>query len=218
MNAIGRIVSLNIGAAKEERFLGIEYQSAIDKSPKEEIMVMEDSIMGDSVADTKHHGGSDRAVCFYPYEHYEKWKAEWGRKLRLPAFGENVTVSGMTEENVYIGDIYQIGDCLLQITQGRVPCAKISYFNYEPYFLKKVMETGLTGYFARVIKPGRIGIGDDIILTERIQAEVSVLYGNQIYLHGKGGLAGIEKILSIKELAAEWQKKLLNKRESYFTS
>ena len=76
------------------------------------------------------------------------------KKTGSTAFGENITATGMLEEQVYIGDIFKIGDTILQVTQGRVPCATISEYNQEKQFLKKVVETTLTGYFFRVLEAG----------------------------------------------------------------
>jgi MOSC domain-containing protein YiiM len=211
----GKIVALQAGKPKEERFLGFSYKSAINKEKIRIAEITSEGIKGDGIANTKHHGGPERAICFYPFEHYQMWEQQWGRKMKLPGFGENVTVMGMKEEDVYIGDIYQMGECVIQITQGRIPCATISYFNYEPGFLQKVMETSLTGYFARVIKAGTLKDRDEIILLERVQQQVSVLYGNEIYLHGKDGLDGLEMLLGIPELALDWQRKVAKRKEAY---
>jgi MOSC domain-containing protein YiiM len=214
MALAGKIVSFQIGKPQLRLFSGAQFNTAINKQQINSALVTKEEIAGDGIGNRKRHGGPDRVICFYPYEHYKMWEMLWGKRLHIPAFGENVTVSGMNEQQVYIGDIYRIGECLVQITQGRIPCAMISYFNGEPDFLKKVIETSFTGYFARVLQEGILHETDSIELVERVQNEVSVLYGNEIYFHNKDGLEGLEKLLSINELAHVWTTKAALKRDA----
>lgn len=212
METIGHIVSLQIGRPKDELYSGVSLTTAINKRRVNTLNVMSEGIVGDEVGNKKYHGGPDRVICFYPYENYEKWEKKLGSKLEIPGFGENITVKGLEEENVYIGDIYRIGDCIIQISQGRIPCSTISIFNTQPPLLKGVLETCLTGYFARIIKPGIIQENDEMILEIRVQEDVNILYGNRVILHGQDGIEGINRLLSIPELSEEWKEILVKKR------
>lgn len=202
------IISLSIGQPQILKRPEIQMSSGICKDPVSEAVLTKERFMGDDVADHEHHGGLDRAVCFYPYEHYEKWEKEFNIKLPPSALGENLTVTGMLEEEVCIGDIYHIGDAVVQITQGRIPCSTISIRNGVNIFLKRIVETCFTGFLARVLEEGTIRSDSKITLIERHPEQVSVLFANRTILHDQKNLEAIRRILSVKELAAVWREKL----------
>ncbi|MGE7878612.1 MOSC domain-containing protein [Peribacillus muralis] len=202
-----KIVSLQVGKPKQETFAGINIFSAMNKQAVETLTVTKTGIIGDGVGNVKFHGGPDRVICFYPYEHYALWNARFSKKLDIPAFGENVTVTGMTEDITYIGDVYQMGEAIIQINQGRIPCSTISHYNLEPRFLKSVMKTGFTGYFARVIKDGTIKKQDEIVLLERHQEKITVQYATEVILHGRDGLEGARTLFALDSLAEDWKQR-----------
>ena len=204
-----KIINLAIGKPKEYNWNNRKEVSAIGKSAVQAFKVERFGIVDDDVANHKFHGGPDRVVCMYPFEHYSYWEEEFQRKLSLPAFGENITATGMTEEQVCIGDIYKIGDTILQVTQGRVPCVTISNYNEEKGFLKKVIDTTLTGYFFRVLEEGTIMLDSEITLLEKHEKEISVSFATQILFHQKQDKASIEKILTVDALAEEWRNRFL---------
>lgn len=204
-----KIINLAAGKPKEYNWNDKKELSGIGKSTVQAFEVKRTGIVGDDVANHKFHGGPDRAVCLYPFEHYAYWEEEFQKKLILPAFGENLTATGMTEEQVCIGDIYKIGDTILQITQGRVPCVTISNYNEEKQFLKKVIETNLTGYFFRVLEEGTIMFDSEITLLEKHSKEISVSFATQILFHQKQDKVSIEKILTVDALSEEWKNRFL---------
>ena len=204
-----KIISLQIGLPKTEVYSNVNIKTAMAKKKTDQIAVNSAGIAGDGVGNLKYHGGTDRAICFYPFEHYALWNERFGRQLEMPAFGENLTVSGMTESQTFIGDIYRIGETVVQITQGRIPCSTISHFNREPGLLKAVMETSFTGYFARVIQEGKIRMGDGIELLEWVQDQVTVQYATDVILKRRDGEAGAQALLAIVPLAEDWRKRLL---------
>lgn len=181
--------------------------TAIDKQEVHEVYLSTHGFKGDDVADKQHHGGPDRAVCFYPAEHYVKWEKELGKALPIAAFGENLTVTNMVEADVCIGDIYKIGDAVIQITQGRIPCSTIDRYAEANILLKRLIETGFTGYLARVLKEGVIKADSKIELLERHPASVSILYCNKVYYQNKDALA-MERIQAVDALANDWKQKL----------
>ncbi|WP_409288724.1 MOSC domain-containing protein [Peribacillus sp. SCS-37] len=206
-----KIVTLHAGRAQLRNYGNRIMKTAIAKLPAERAALGFGGMAGDEQADLKHHGGPDRALCLYPLEHYRFWNETFGRELSLPAFGENASVTGMLEENVFIGDVYSAGTCIFQITEGRIPCATISMQNGEPSFLKKLMETAYTGYFARVLQEGVLDKGDEIVLVERKQEKISVLYASQVILNKKDGLEGAKAVLEAEGLSRDWQKRLLRR-------
>jgi MOSC domain-containing protein YiiM len=203
-----KIISLAIGKSMEYTWRQSKEQSAIGKTAVTTAQLKKEGFIGDGVANTEFHGGVDRAVCIYPFEHYSRWEKIFNKKLRLPAFGENITAIGMTEAEVHIGDIYKIGDTVIQVTQGRVPCSTISSFNQEKDFLKLVFETSLTGYFFRVIEEGTINIDSKIELAEQHPMKISVFFAAQTLFHSHDQKA-IEKILQVEEMALDWKQRFL---------
>ncbi|WP_026575521.1 MOSC domain-containing protein [Bacillus sp. UNC438CL73TsuS30] len=204
-----KIINLAVGKPKEYNWNNKKEFSGIGKSAVESFRVEKSIIVGDDVANHQFHGGPDRVVCLYPFEHYSYWEEVFQKKLILPAFGENLTAAGMTEEQVCIGDIYKIGNTILQITQGRVPCVTISNYNEEKQFLKKVIETTLTGYFFRVLEEGTIMFDSEITLLEKHPKEISISFATQILFHQKQDKASIEKILTVDALAEDWRNRFL---------
>lgn len=202
-----KIISLNVGLPNDYVLKGKEENTGIGKLPVESMELKKNGFLNDGVAHTEFHGGVDRAVCLYPYEHYRFWENEFSRKLPIPAFGENLTATNMLEENVYIGDTFSIGTAVIQVTQGRIPCSMISKFNGFD-LLGRIVETGYTGYFFRVLEEGLIKSDSEIELVDRVQEKITVLQANKTMFHDRKNESAIREILEINELAPVWKAKL----------
>jgi MOSC domain-containing protein YiiM len=202
-----QIKNLAIGKPKEFDWNDKKGISAIGKTSTETLQLLKSGFVGDDVANHEFHGGFDRAVCLYPFEHYVNWENEFQTKLKLPAFGENMTVAGMLEDQVCIGDVYQAGDAVLQITQGRIPCSTISNYNGVDKFLMRIVATNKTGYFFRVLEEGAISMESTIKLIEKHPMGVTVFSANQVMFHDQKNKKAIGKILQVKELAEVWREK-----------
>lgn len=188
-----------------------EIETGICKDSVEESLLTKDGFVGDGVANTKFHGGPDRAVCVYPYEHYSLWEKEFGQTLPPSAFGENVTVTNMLEKDVHVGDVFQLGEAVIQVTQGRIPCSTISKRNNNDPLLKRMVETGYTGYLCRVLQEGKVRKNSSIMLLEPHPKQVSVLFGNELYFHRPSYVEGMKRMLEVEELADVWKEKLRNR-------
>ncbi|MGG0184471.1 MOSC domain-containing protein [Bacillus rhizoplanae] len=185
-----------------------EMTTGICKQLVEDAFLSKDGFRGDGVADLRFHGGPDRAVCIYPYEHYELWEKEFHTSLPTSAFGENITVTNMLEQDVCIGDVYHLGDAIVQITQGRIPCSTISKRLNIPGILPRIVETGYTGYLCRVLQEGTVRKDSQITLLERHPQQISILFANEVYFRGQKDVEGMEKIIAVPELAEDWRKSL----------
>ncbi|WP_163102705.1 MOSC domain-containing protein [Peribacillus alkalitolerans] len=208
------LMNLSIGKPAKHIFTSGEIVTGIVKQSVEQAKLTYDCFEGDGVANTDFHGGRDRAICFYPYEHYQFWNSEWKTELTLPAFGENVTVKNMKEDEVFIGDIYRIGETEVLITQGRIPCATISQYNNLPPLLKRIVETGFTGYFGKVLKEGTIQNGSEIQLLERKDHSISILEANQIYFHDRKNYSRMQQLLNVPDLAEAWKENIKRRLEA----
>jgi MOSC domain-containing protein YiiM len=138
-------------------------------------------LAGDGQADLRVHGGVDKAVYAYPAEHYPLWRAE----LDLPdiafgAFGENLTVSGLLEPEVCIGDVFQVGEARLQISQPRGPCWKLARRWGVRGLEKSFSATGRTGFYLRVLQEGYLAPGAALELIERPAPEWTVLRAHRL--------------------------------------
>lgn len=190
---------------------GKEMETAIRKQPVQEAYLTKDGFEGDGVADLKHHGGPERAVCIYPYEHYAYWNDSFDTQLPRAAFGENLTVTNMLERDICIGDIFQVGEAIIQVTQGRVPCNVIDRrFDMKP-LLKQMVQIGYTGYLCRVLEEGMVRADSTIRTVAKDPQQVSVLYANEVNYHRPKDIDGIVKVLEVEELADEWRQ-FLTKR------
>lgn len=123
---------------------------------------------GDFQGDLKHHGGPDKALHHYPLEHYAFWENLCGPLPAKPgAFGENISTLGLTEHTVHLGDTFRLGTALVQVSQGRQPCWKLNFRLGHPDVSLIMQEKGFTGWYYRVLEPGRVQAGDAVSLVER---------------------------------------------------
>ncbi|MFK0033678.1 MOSC domain-containing protein [Pseudomonas monteilii] len=146
-------------------------RSAIAKSPRREALrITALGLVGDEQGDTRIHGGVDKAIHHYPREHYASWAMELGAHPLLAsagAFGENFSTAGWTEADVCLGDRIRAGTALLEVSQGRMPCWKLSdRFGIKDLALR-VQQSGRTGWYYRVLEEGTIAAGSSLQLVER---------------------------------------------------
>ncbi|GLC90271.1 MOSC domain-containing protein [Lysinibacillus piscis] len=208
MESSAFIHTLAIGMPKELQYgKGRSMVTGIEKQAVSQVYLTVDGFKGNDVADKKHHGGPDRAVCLYPLEHYTQWEQELGKALPTAAFGENLTVTNMREADVCIGDVYKIGDAVIQITQGRIPCSTIDKYTEANTLLKRMIETGYTGFLARVLQEGIVYSDSKIEIVEKHPARISVLHCNEVYFKNEDALA-MTRIQAVDALAEDWKQKL----------
>lgn len=171
-------------------------------------LLTRDGLLGDEQADTVHHGGPDKAVCAYPHEHYPHWTRRLARRELPPAaFGENVTLHGLTEDDVCIGDVFAVGDARLQLSQPRRPCYKLAAIYGEPRIVLWVQTSGYTGFYFRVIDEGEIWPGAELVLEGRPHPSLTVTEANRVMHRDKHDGEGIERLL-VPELADSWRQTL----------
>lgn len=209
-----KIVYVSKGLPKNMTYNGQEYLSGIWKEQTDELHVATQQIAEDDVANPAYHGGPDRVVCLYPFEHYAHWEKEFDQPLEKAAFGENVTAENMREDKVCIGDVYQFGDAILQVSQGRYPCATINKRNHNNQLLKQIIAAGYTGYFFRVLQEGTIKSDSPIIQLSAHPAQVTVASIHHLYFHEKSPDPKVlARMLELEELATPWRKKLIEKQQ-----
>lgn len=163
----------------------------------------------DGQADTKVHGGVDKAMCCYSIEHYPSWKTVIGvDPLEPGAFGENMTLEGLTEEKVRVGDIYQIGEAVVQVSQPREPCWKVSRRWKVKDLTAKIAITGFTGFYFRVLWHGYISEASNITRLEQGNDEWTIARCNQIMHHDKTDLDSARRLSEFPPLSGTWKDAL----------
>lgn len=206
------LISLNKGVKKRIQNGRQEFYSAIYKYPvTDRLYLSKTGFTGDEQADLVHHGGVDKAVCVFDYLAYPEYELFIGQPLQPGAFGENVTVSGCSEQDIHIGDILKLGEATVQVSQPREPCYKLGVkYNCKELPLR-FQDTGVTGYYFRVLEEGFVSADDELVVYSRDMDKMSVMEANHIMHQRKQDLHSIEKLLSVDTLADSW-KSTLHKR------
>ena len=208
------VESLNIGLPKKEVFYGKEITTGMCKRPVSvPLRLKKRGFAGDGVADTKNHGGVDKAVCVYSLDHYPYWEETLGIRLPAAAFGENLSVSNLAEDTVCIGDVFQLGTAAVQITQPRQPCNTLATRYGRNDLVKLVVTSGFTGFYFRVLQEGIVEMGTSLVLMEKNPQEISVAFANRIFHHDRKNREGIEAVLGVSALSKSWQSSLQRLRE-----
>jgi ferredoxin-NADP reductase/MOSC domain-containing protein YiiM len=163
--AVGRLLSLNIGQAREVPWEGKVVRTAIWKTPVTGArMVGQINIEGDDQADRRAHGGEHRAVFVYQIGSYRYWEHELGRDdFTFGQFGENFTVEGLPDDEVCIGDRYRIGEATFEVTQPRVTCFRVALRMNEPRMPSLLVAHHRPGFYLRVLQEGPVRAGDGIV-------------------------------------------------------
>ena len=198
--------------------LGSARSSGIDKRPvTAPVRLGFEGFCGDEQADLRVHGGPEKAVHHYARDHYADWRAELGPLPVLDApgaFGENISTEGMTETGVAVGDIFRLGQALLQVSQGRQPCWKLSCRFGVRDMARRVQDSGRTGWYYRVLQPGLVAPDDRLELADRIAPEWTLhrlwhaLYVDRMNLPELQGIAALEV------LAEGWRRYALRRLET----
>ena len=153
-------------------------QSAIDKQPQQgQLKVCTLGLHGDEQGDLRVHGGVEKAIHHYPLEHYARWADELGAHPLLTqpgAFGENFSTTGWSEHDVCLGDRIRVGTALLEVSQGRMPCWKLSDRFAVANLALRVQQSGRTGWYYRVLEQGVVSAGDSLQRVERPFADWSL--------------------------------------------
>jgi MOSC domain-containing protein YiiM len=206
------LISVNVGKPAIQKFNELEVLTGVDKTPVgEPLYLSRINLDGDEQADLVNHGGADKAICVYCAEHYSHWEQVLGVKLAMGAFGENFTIRGLTEQEVCIGDVFQVGGAIVQVTQPRGPCYKLGR-KHRFLELPLMMEReGYTGYYFRVLQEGMVAPGLKVDPVERHPLGVTVAEANRLMYRDKRDEAGLRRILSVAELSDSWRGKFASR-------
>lgn len=209
-----KIISLNIGAPAVHRYGDRELLTGGCKSPVRSAALCFGGFEGDGQADTVNHGGSDKAVCAYPFDHYPYWEARLGRALAPAAFGENLTLEGALERQVCVGDVYRAGAAYLQVSQPRQPCDKLAAWLDQRLLPAWVTETGYSGFYLRVISEGLVCADDPFELVARHPDRISIAAVNDLFYGRSSDLELLRRLADLPELAESGRRSFARRLES----
>ena len=207
---IGRVCSLLVGRPAPLDWQGTTVESAIVKRPVDgPVHLGFEGFVGDEQADRRVHGGPEKPVCVYPLEHFPRWKRELGVELPPGAFGENLSVAGLLEDRVCIGDTFALGEATVQVNQPRGPCYKIAARWNHKTLPDLMAKAGITGFYLRVLEEGHVRAGDELTLIDR-RSDVTVAEVTRVTYRDRRDREGLAKAVAVPELAPGWRVGLEN--------
>ena len=198
-----RIVSLNVGRATPLRHARGEVPSAIRKTAAEGSLTLGTlGLDGDEQADLRVHGGPDKALCVYPREHAVWWAETLGRSFGYGEFGENLDTEGIDVTNAIVGERWEIGSTVLEVSEPRVPCWRLAFKMKDQGFPRQFVVAGRPGTYLRIAVEGEIGSGDEIRVVERPAHGLSIGDVFRIYMHDRHEA---ERLLTAPQLSPGWR-------------
>ncbi|MEN4098543.1 MAG: MOSC domain-containing protein [Anaerolineaceae bacterium] len=211
---MAKLVSLQIGLPQTIGDPSGEWFSGIWKYPVTgAVYAAHTGLVGDGQADPVNHGGADKAVYAYPQAHYPAWQAE----LDLPGlpyggFGENFTVSELNEDQVCIGDIFRVGSQVsVQVSQPRGPCWKLARRLGVKDIAARVVKSGYSGWYLRVLSEGYAASGMEMTLLERPYPALTVSSAHRAMWGEHTSAEHLQRLVACPALADSWRKGLLKR-------
>jgi len=193
-------------------------KSAIGKAPAPAPWRIEaEGLVGDRQADRRHHGGAEKALHHYPREHYEAWRAEFPElagEFVAPAFGENISTLGLTEESVCVGDVFALGGARLQASQGRQPCLTLNFRFGRRDMARRTQESMRCGWYYRVLETGEVRPGEGLRLIERPRPDWPLARLFALLYARPRAFDELAEMAALTELAPRWRDLAHKRSES----
>ncbi len=208
-----QVISVNVGQPREVVWKGQKVLTGIFKEPVEgRIAVRRLNLEGDRQADLTVHGGPEKAIYVYPSEYYTFWREQFP-EMDLPwgMFGENLTIAGLLDETVHIGDRFQVGSAHVMVTQPRLPCYKLGLKFGRDDMLKRFLRSKLTGFYFSVLKEGNVAANDPIRLLHRDEHQVKVVDITRLYHEDKHNRELLQRAVAVEALPEAWRDYFLQR-------
>jgi len=211
-----KVLSVNVGTPKQYDWMGQAVTTSIFKSPVEgEVQVASLDIVGDVQADLTVHGGVHKAVYVYPHEHYEYWTEHGIKPLKMGNFGENLTVEGLLEGDIHIGDELEIGSARFAVTQPRLPCYKLQVRFNRPEMTKIFWHSRRFGFYLKVVREGSLAAGAPINIVRRDPNAVSVADVIGLYTGDRPDGDVLRRVIAVDALPPAWREDFEQHAEKY---
>src|SRR5262245_2027490 len=200
----GRVLSVNVGTVRDFEYGGRPARSAIWKSPAVgRIAVRGVNLAGDDQADRKAHGGPDKVVYAYAVEDVRWWQQQIGRSLEYGEFGENLTTEGIAVNDALVGERWQIGSAVLEVSEPRIPCWRLGVRMNDKMFPRRFTEALRPGTYLRIVVEGDIGAGDEIRRVDRPDHDLTIRDVFRIYTRDR---AEVERLLTVPRMSDSWRR------------
>ena len=202
-----RVVSVNVGLPREVYWKGRIVSTGIFKEPVAgRVIARRLNLDGDRQADLSVHGGPEKAIYVYPTDYYHAWRKKLP-EMDLPwaMFGENLTVEGLRDDTVHIGDQFRIGSTLVVVTQPRLPCYKLALKFGRDDILKRFLVSGRTGFYHAVLEEGDVASGDPITLVRRDKHAISVAEITRLSVSNRRNIEAMRRVVELEILPESWR-------------
>lgn len=210
-----KLISLNVGRPRMVAYQGKNINTGIFKEPiSGPVQLRALNLDGDRQADLTVHGGPHKAVYAYPSEHYPYWRGELpGMDLPWAMFGENFTTEGLAEDDLHIGDRFQIGSSIVMVRQPRIPCYKLAAKFQRDDILERFLLSGRSGFYFSVEKEGSAANGDTFELLNRDQDAITISEMNRLFVREKYNQDLLHKAVQTAALPESWREYLAERLE-----
>ncbi len=202
------VVSVNVGLPREVLWKQRIVSTGIFKEPVAgRVRVRRLNLDGDRQADLSVHGGPEKAIYVYPADYYPAWRKELpDMDIPWAMFGENLTVEGLRDDTVHIGDQFRIGSTLVAVTQPRMPCYKLGIRFGRDDILKRLLASGRTGFYFAVLEEGDVATGDPITLVKHDEHAVPVAEITRLYTSKKREIEALRRVVLLEALPEDWRE------------
>jgi len=208
-----KLVSLNVARPQLVVYKGTTINTGIFKKPVPgPVLLRSLNLEGDRQADLSVHGGPYKAVYAYPSEHYPFWHDELpGVELSWGMFGENFTTADLSEDELHVGDRFQIGSSIVMVRQPRTPCYKLAAKFERDDMLDRFLRSGRSGFYFSVEKEGSLEVGDSFKLLQREQHGVTISEMNRLFVREKYNQDLLRKAIHTAALPEDWREYFLER-------
>jgi len=202
--AMARVLSINVGRAREFDYNGRPAKSAIWKSPVAgRIAARGVNLEGDDQADRKAHGGPDKVVYAYAIEDLRWWEEKLGQSVQYGEFGENLTTEGIAVNDALVGERWEIGTAVFEVSEPRIPCWRLGVRMNDQLFPRRFTEALRPGTYLRLVDEGDVGAGDEIQVVGRPDHDVTIRDIFRIYTRDRGE---VERLLAVPRISESWRE------------
>lgn len=207
-------MSVNVGGIREFDYHGKAAASAIWKTPTtDRVMARGVNLEGDDQADRKAHGGPDKAVYAFAVEDSRWWGAQLGREMEHGELGENLSTEGIEVTSAVVGERWEIGSAVFEVSEPRVPCWRLGVRMKDEQFPRRFTQAGRPGTYLRIVVEGELGVGDEVRVVERPDHELTIGDVFRIFTRDQDQAA---RLLAVPQLSSAWKAwagRVLEKRQ-----
>ncbi len=212
----GIVLAVSVGKPRDFEYQGRAARSAIWKTPVSgRVPVHGVNLEGDDQADREGHGGPHKAVYAYSIEDYRWWEAQLDRSLEHAEFGENLTTEGVDVTGAVVGERWQIGSVVLEVSEPRVPCWRLGVRMEDKLFPKRFTQAGRPGTYFRIVEEGDLGQGDEIRILERPDHGVTVGEVFRIYSSDRKAAGCLLEVEQLSEPWKNWARRVTKSRKPH---